>query len=131
MSQKSNRKTRSRDFHRNRYVSPPNHDFPPKPRKNQNQNQIPKIRLMSNPPHPLDNTNPAIDTRAHWIALAKRFNVPIRCVYFTANTLLCQHNGLVRALNSSVSTTLFPNPQIPKSVLSRRIDRGSHQRKNP
>jgi hypothetical protein len=42
--------------------------------------------------------------------LAKRLNVPIRCVIFTASSDLCEHNNAVRALNvspevRSISTT--------------------------
>ena len=45
-----------------------------------------------------DNTNADIDTRAVWIQLAKKFRIPIRCVYFTAPAKLCEHNDTVRAL---------------------------------
>lgn len=46
----------------------------------------------------LDNTNADTLTRAVWIDLAKRMNVAIRCVYFTASAKLCEHNDTVRAL---------------------------------
>ena len=46
----------------------------------------------------LDNTNPDRETRKHWIDLAKKFNVPIRCALFTASTELARHNDTVRAL---------------------------------
>lgn len=46
-----------------------------------------------------DNTNADPDTRGHWIQLARKVGVPIRCIYFTAPTKLCQHNDTVRALN--------------------------------
>lgn len=49
-----------------------------------------------------DNTNADPETRAHWVKLAKGFNVPIRCVLFTAETALCEHNSVVRALGGSV-----------------------------
>ncbi|KEF51197.1 uncharacterized protein A1O9_12811 [Exophiala aquamarina CBS 119918] len=47
----------------------------------------------------VDNTNADIETRAHWVRVAKEFNVPIRCVRFTASTRLAEHNDAVRALN--------------------------------
>ncbi|GAM87428.1 hypothetical protein ANO11243_054520 [Dothideomycetidae sp. 11243] len=43
----------------------------------------------------VDATNADIDVRSHWIALAKRFQVPIRCVHFTAPPRLCEHNDAV------------------------------------
>ncbi|KAL8786091.1 MAG: hypothetical protein Q9195_008367 [Heterodermia aff. obscurata] len=45
-----------------------------------------------------DNTNADIDTRAVWVQLAKKFGIPIRCIYFTAPAKLCEHNDTVRAL---------------------------------
>lgn len=49
----------------------------------------------------LDNTNADQETRAIWVQLAKKFAVPIRCVYFPAPAKLCQHNDTVRALCTS------------------------------
>lgn len=46
-----------------------------------------------------DNTNADPETRAVWVQLAQKFNVPIRCVHFTAPTKLCEHNDTVRALS--------------------------------
>ena len=48
----------------------------------------------------VDNTNASVETRAHWIKLARDFKIPIRCIRFTAPTRLCEHNDAVRALNS-------------------------------
>ncbi|EHY55952.1 DNA kinase/phosphatase Pnk1 [Exophiala dermatitidis] len=47
----------------------------------------------------IDNTNADPETRSYWIKLAREFNVPIRCVHFTAPTRLAEHNDAVRALN--------------------------------
>ncbi|KAF1810281.1 putative DNA 3'-phosphatase Tpp1 [Eremomyces bilateralis CBS 781.70] len=47
----------------------------------------------------VDNTNADPETRAHWVHLAKKLNVPIRCVLFTAPSEVCEHNDVVRALN--------------------------------
>ncbi|KZF25768.1 putative DNA 3'-phosphatase Tpp1 [Xylona heveae TC161] len=60
----------------------------------------------------IDNTNADVETRAHWIKLAKAKNVPIRCVYFTASARLCEHNDIVRSLNGELMNpekrTLLP-----------------------
>ena len=62
---------------------------------------------------PPDNTNADPDTRAVWIELARKHNVPIRCVHFTAPTKLCEHNDTVRALSDSIF-----NPE-KRSILPR------------
>jgi bifunctional polynucleotide phosphatase/kinase len=49
----------------------------------------------------VDNTNRDIVTRKVWVDLAKAFDVPIRCIYFTAESALCEHNNVVRALNET------------------------------
>jgi predicted kinase len=46
----------------------------------------------------IDNTNPDREVRKHWIDLAKKFDVPIRCALFTASMELGRHNDHVRAL---------------------------------
>ncbi|KAL8711647.1 MAG: hypothetical protein Q9220_004057 [cf. Caloplaca sp. 1 TL-2023] len=46
----------------------------------------------------IDNTNADRETRSIWIQVARKFKVPIRCVYFTAPPKLCQHNDTVRAI---------------------------------
>ncbi|RAH72675.1 putative DNA 3'-phosphatase Tpp1 [Aspergillus aculeatinus CBS 121060] len=59
----------------------------------------------------VDNTNADAETRAQWVAVAREFKVPIRCVYFTASPTLCRHNNAVRAANLSLnpeSRTLLP-----------------------
>ncbi|KAF2100576.1 PNK3P-domain-containing protein [Rhizodiscina lignyota] len=47
----------------------------------------------------VDNTNPDEHTRKAWVNVAKKLNVPIRCVLFTAGAKLGEHNDAVRALN--------------------------------
>ncbi|KIW05210.1 polynucleotide kinase 3'-phosphatase [Verruconis gallopava] len=49
----------------------------------------------------VDNTNRDRTTRKVWIDLAAQFKVPVRCVWFTAEPALCQHNDAVRALNKA------------------------------
>ncbi|KAH1486678.1 hypothetical protein LV164_006543 [Aspergillus fumigatus] len=51
----------------------------------------------------VDNTNADPNTRAEWVRVAKEFNVPIRCVYFTSSPELCKHNNAVRAANRSLN----------------------------
>lgn len=50
----------------------------------------------------VDNTNADKDTRALWIKLATKLNVPIRLVHFTASAKLCEHNDTVRALTGDL-----------------------------
>ncbi|KAG2025692.1 hypothetical protein GB937_002412 [Aspergillus fischeri] len=50
-----------------------------------------------------DNTNADPNTRAEWVRVAKEFNVPIRCVYFTSSPELCKHNNAVRAANRALN----------------------------
>lgn len=50
----------------------------------------------------IDATNPGIDTRKHWIELAKKSAIPIRCVYLTAPLHICQHNDAVRAFGGDI-----------------------------
>src|SRR3954454_10202836 len=47
----------------------------------------------------LDNTNADIEVRSKWVALAAKHSVPIRCVWFTTASAVCEHNAVVRALN--------------------------------
>ncbi|GAB1318316.1 DNA kinase/phosphatase Pnk1 [Madurella fahalii] len=51
----------------------------------------------------VDNTNPDVDTRSQWVALARKHNVPIRCVWFKTPLQLCEHNDVVRSLNKSLN----------------------------
>lgn len=53
---------------------------------------------------PTDNTNRDREARAHWVKVAREFKIPIRCILFTASARLCEHNDMVRAHNSDVST---------------------------
>ena len=50
----------------------------------------------------VDNTNADIETRAAWIALARRLKVECRLVHFTASAKLCEHNDAVRALTGDL-----------------------------
>jgi len=59
----------------------------------------------------VDNTNRDKTTRKVWVDLAKSFNIPARCVYFSADPALCQHNDAVRAMNAThnpESRTMLP-----------------------
>ncbi|KAI6276167.1 hypothetical protein MCOR31_003936 [Pyricularia oryzae] len=51
----------------------------------------------------VDNTNPDPDTRALWVALAKKHDVPIRCVWFKTPLALAQHNDAVRSMNGTMN----------------------------
>ncbi|GAB7330138.1 hypothetical protein MBLNU13_g01816t1 [Cladosporium sp. NU13] len=60
----------------------------------------------------VDNTNADKETRAIWVKLAAKLNVPIRLVHFTAPPKLCEHNDTVRALTGDLmnpeSRTMLP-----------------------
>lgn len=47
----------------------------------------------------IDNTNADPNTRSHWVALAKRYRVSIRCALFKTPIGICEHNDAVRAMN--------------------------------
>jgi bifunctional polynucleotide phosphatase/kinase len=47
----------------------------------------------------VDNTNPDVATRAPYIALAKKYNVPVRCFLFQADKDLATHNNYFRAFH--------------------------------
>ncbi|KAK3306210.1 polynucleotide kinase 3 phosphatase-domain-containing protein [Chaetomium strumarium] len=51
----------------------------------------------------VDNTNPDADTRSQWVALARKHNVPIRCLWFRTPLQLCEHNDAVRSLNKKLN----------------------------
>jgi len=50
-----------------------------------------------------DSTNADPATRALWVALAQKFKVPVRCVWFKTPLVVAQHNEAVRSLNTEVS----------------------------
>nr|KAK5438344.1 DNA kinase/phosphatase Pnk1 [Exophiala xenobiotica] len=50
----------------------------------------------------VDNTNADVETRRYWVNIAREYNVPIRCVRFTASSRLAEHNDAVRALNPEI-----------------------------
>lgn len=50
-----------------------------------------------------DNTNADPSTRSLWIDLAKKFGIPIRCLWFSTPLPLCEHNDAVRSMNSSMN----------------------------
>ncbi|ORX93117.1 PNK3P-domain-containing protein, partial [Basidiobolus meristosporus CBS 931.73] len=57
----------------------------------------------------IDNTNPDKATRAHYIKIAQRYNIPIRCFRFLANEALAMHNNMFRALGGVGE----PRPVLP------------------
>ncbi|KAF4630241.1 hypothetical protein G7Y89_g7899 [Cudoniella acicularis] len=74
---------------------------------------IPYANVLSH----TDNTNADAEVRAKWVELAKKYSVPIRCVHFTADAKICEHNDAVRALNKTM------NPE-QRSILSSLAFRG-------
>ncbi|KAF9436293.1 ESCRT-III subunit protein snf7 [Entomortierella beljakovae] len=51
----------------------------------------------------VDNTNADIAARAPYIALAKKYNVPVRCFLFTADRELAAHNNQFRAFHKPLA----------------------------
>ncbi|KAI1424794.1 DNA kinase/phosphatase Pnk1 [Xylaria sp. FL1777] len=51
----------------------------------------------------VDSTNPDPDGRKEWVELARKHDVPIRCVWFNIPKALCEHNDDVRAFNKSLN----------------------------
>ncbi|EPX70591.1 DNA kinase/phosphatase Pnk1 [Schizosaccharomyces octosporus yFS286] len=50
----------------------------------------------------VDNTNPTIEAREAWVELAKRFNIPARCVYVEVPELLAKHNNTFRYIQQEI-----------------------------
>ncbi|KAH7148322.1 polynucleotide kinase 3 phosphatase-domain-containing protein [Dactylonectria macrodidyma] len=51
----------------------------------------------------IDNTNADPGTRSLWIDVAKKFGIPIRCVWFTTPLPVCKHNDTLRSINTSMN----------------------------
>ncbi|KAG9190633.1 bifunctional polynucleotide phosphatase/kinase [Alternaria panax] len=66
----------------------------------------------------IDNTNADPETRAVWIMLAQKLNVPLRCVLFTATPKLCEHNDTFRALNIGPETNRESRTILPHAAFS-------------
>ncbi|WQF81246.1 Putative HAD-superfamily hydrolase,subfamily IIIA, polynucleotide kinase 3 phosphatase [Colletotrichum destructivum] len=47
----------------------------------------------------IDNTNADPDTRAVWVQLAQKHQLPIRCLWFKTPLHICEHNDAVRSMN--------------------------------
>ncbi|KAI8934015.1 hypothetical protein NX059_008783 [Plenodomus lindquistii] len=67
----------------------------------------------------VDNTNADPETRAVWINLAQKLQVPIQCVLFTAPIHVCQHNDTFRALNIDQDTNPEKRTILPHAAFSR------------
>ena len=63
----------------------------------------------------VDNTNPDRISRAPYIAIAKKYNVPIRCFLFVADKDLATHNNYFRAFHR-------PLIEVAQSVQKRKVD---------
>jgi len=71
----------------------------------------------------VDNTNADLETRSCWIALAKKLEVPIRCVLFTASSKVCEHNDIVRALNNGTVMNPEKRTMLPKVAFTGFLSR--------
>ncbi|KAF8477536.1 polynucleotide kinase 3 phosphatase-domain-containing protein [Kalaharituber pfeilii] len=68
----------------------------------------------------IDNTNADVETRKLWIGLAKKFSIPIRCIYLTTPLHVCQHNDAVRAFGGDIFGQVNPEKRkaLPKIAFS-------------
>ncbi|OCL12378.1 PNK3P-domain-containing protein [Glonium stellatum] len=71
----------------------------------------------------VDNTNADPGTRSYWIALAKKLEVPIRCVLFTASPKICEHNDIVRALSNGTMMNPEKRTILPKVAFAGFLSR--------
>lgn len=55
-----------------------------------------------------DNTNADAETRAVWVALARKAGVRIRCLWLRTPLRVCEHNDAVRALNAALNPEARP-----------------------
>lgn len=70
----------------------------------------------------IDNTNADVETRAHWINMAKKHQVPIRCIWFKTQSFLAEHNNAVRAMNKQLNFEARELvPQIAFSSYAKRF----------
>lgn len=60
----------------------------------------------------VDNTNADVATRKVWLDLGVKAGVPVRCVWFTAPSSLCQHNDTVRALAGEGEKAFNPEKRV-------------------
>lgn len=65
----------------------------------------------------VDNTNRDRATRKHYIDLAQKLGVGIRCVYFSASWALCIHNNFYRALTKSQTDDETKRNLLPYTAL--------------
>ncbi|KAF2399083.1 putative DNA 3'-phosphatase Tpp1 [Trichodelitschia bisporula] len=64
----------------------------------------------------IDNTNANPETREHWIKLARKFKVPIRCIHFTTPVMVAEHNDVMRALSGEMNPE--KRDMLPKVAFS-------------
>lgn len=51
----------------------------------------------------IDNTNADAETRSHWIQLAEKYQVPVRCVWLKTQLSVAEHNNAVRSMNKQLN----------------------------
>lgn len=66
----------------------------------------------------VDNTNADAETRAVWVRLARKLNLSIRCVLFTASAKVCEHNDTFRALHVGQETNPEKRSLLPRVAFS-------------
>ena len=48
----------------------------------------------------IDNINPDVDSRKHYLSVTGKYNIPVRCFLFTTSIAHCKHNNKFRELKS-------------------------------
>lgn len=83
-----------------------------------------------------DATNADTETRKHWVDLASKLTIPIRCIYMPTPLHICQHNDAVRAMGGDIvrfnpvpalSLALSPIPIISWEMKVCKITHGQNR----
>lgn len=75
----------------------------------------------------IDNTNISNTVRLTYINIAKKYNIPIRCITFTCPIELCKHNSHYRNFVTKGVTDVIPNiayNMLNKKYTKPNIDEG-------
>lgn len=70
----------------------------------------------------IDNTNPDVDSRKRYLAVAEKHNIPTRCFVFTASIAHCKHNNRFRELKNIGNSVYKPVNDIAFNTYSARYN---------
>ena len=66
----------------------------------------------------IDNTNPEKKTRLEYINIAKKYKIPIYCIYYNIDKGICMHNNIYRHLTKNVPIV----PKIAYNIFSKKLE---------